>query len=109
MENKTANKKEKKTSQAAVYLKKTGNFVSRWLYLAALLGAALFAVSVWHKYIVKSEWSEEKKKEYISQQAVFSFDRENYQKAADLLNNRKESLEKEEKFSGRDIFFPEGF
>lgn len=89
------------------YLKRVGKFISRWLYLAMLLLVTMYAVFVWHKYIVKSEWSEEKKREYINQQAAFSFDRKDYQKAVDFINNRKERLESGEVYTGRDVFFPE--
>ena len=106
MENKNQQKNEKKKEFSA-FGKKAGLLLLRWNYLLMLAGVVIYAFFVWSKYIVKSEWSDEKKKSYISEQAGFSFEREDYQKAVDFLKSREENLKSGERFSGKDIFFPE--
>ena len=105
MENKEAVKMEKTKDLS----RKTANFLFRWFYLILFLAVAVYSVWIWNKLVFYADWSEEKKQEYIKEQAVFSFDRDNYQKAVGLIKLREERLGSGYKFSGRDIFFPEGF
>lgn len=108
MENKNP-RKNKRKNEFSVFGKKVGIFFLRWYYLLTLMGVVLYAFFIWNKYILKSEWSDEKKQSYISEQAGFSFERDDYQKAINLMNSREGKLKSGEKFSGKDIFFPEGF
>jgi hypothetical protein len=107
MENKNQGEKKKPAGNIADILAKVGRFSARWFYLLVLFAVAVYAVFVWNKYIVKSEWSEEKKQSYINEQAVFSFDRESYEQATDFLKRREQKTNNGERFSGKDIFFPE--
>jgi len=105
-------KKEKitKTSQATKErLQKLLHFFSRWFFLMMIFLSSFYAVLIWKRYIINTEWSEEKKRAYISEQSVLPFDEERYKKVLEIRNSRREKLEKGENFSGRDIFFPEGF
>lgn len=103
------NKKNKWKTRMRDFLGKVFLYSARWFGLLLIFGVLAFSVYVWNKYIVNAEWSEEKKKAYISEQAVFSFNRASYQKVLDIINSRAEKLGGKENFSGRDIFFPEGF
>jgi len=104
-------KQEKKDKVAAVknISQKIGVFVLRWFYLVMLLAATAYSIFVWNKYIVNAEWSEEKKKAYIAEQSVFSFDRKTYDKALGLAKSREEKYKTGAGNIARDIFFPEGF
>lgn len=82
---------------------------SRWLYLFGLITVSLYAFWIWNKYIIKADWSDERKQKYVQEQSVFSFDKDNYEKAVNLLKSKKERLQSDEKYSGRDLFFPGGF
>jgi hypothetical protein len=99
----------KKNIKKYELLEKVGKIFLRWLYLLALIIIISFSYFIWNKYVQNAEWSEQQKKDYINQQAVFSFDKKSFQKATDFLANRKEKLQSPEKFSGKDIYFPEGF
>jgi hypothetical protein len=104
------NKKQienKKAGSNALNFWKVGAFLLRWLYLFALIGALIYAFSTWNKYVQNAEWSDAQKKDYVNQQAVFSFDQGEFQKALDFYAARQNKLQNNEKFSGRDIFFPE--
>lgn len=101
--------KIEKSSGAGGALQKIFKFILRWFFLAVIVITSIYAVFIWKKYILNADWSEEKKKAYISGQSALSFDENKYKKALEVLNNRKEREESDEKFSGRDIFFPEGF
>ncbi len=90
-------------------LQKAGTFFLRWFYLAVIVVSSAYAVFIWKKYILNADWSEEQKKAYISEQSVLSFDEEKYKEALEIMDSRREKMESGEKFSGRDIFFPEGF
>ena len=79
--------------------------VSRWYSCIAIV----FSYYIWNKYVQNAEWSDAQKKDYINQQAVFSYNQDAFQKAMDFYNSRQEKLQNGQKFSGRDIFFPEGF
>lgn len=105
----TENKKATKIDRGKEKLRKTGSFLWRWLYLIIFLASAAYAGWIWNQYIFHAEWSEEKKQSYIKEQSVFTFDSKGYQQAMDLVNSRKERLSSDYKFSGKDIFFPEGF
>lgn len=105
----TENKKATKTAQAIKILRKTGNFILRWFYLIVFLAAAAYAVWIWDKYVFHAEWNEGKKQSYIKEQSVFTFDSKSYQQAMDLIDSRKERLNSDYRFSGKDIFFPDGF
>lgn len=84
-----------------------GKKMFRWLYLLALLGASAYAFWLWEKYIIKADWSEDRKQKYVQEQSVFSFEKENYEKAVNLMKSKRERLESGEKYGGRDLFFPE--
>ncbi len=101
--------KNKTEKRAEEILQAAGKYAARWLYLAALVAVSVYAFFVWDKYIFKADWSEEKKQSYIREQAVFSFDKEGYNKAVNLLKTKKEKFDSGEKYNGRDLFFPEGF
>lgn len=103
------NKKEGWKKRIRNFSGKTFSYFARWFGLLMIFGVLIFSVYVWNRYVFNAEWSEEKKKAYIGEQAVFSFDRTLYQKALDFVNSRAEKLKSQENFSGRDIFFPEGF
>lgn len=104
MENK---KKEKKNSRGKELWRKSAGILLRWFYLVAILFSAGYSVYIWKKYIVNADWTDEKKKEYISEQSVLPFDEGAYQKAIDLMKSRESKLESADKYSGRDIFFPD--
>ncbi|OGI26980.1 MAG: hypothetical protein A2359_04465 [Candidatus Moranbacteria bacterium RIFOXYB1_FULL_43_19] len=99
--------KKEKVSKIGGWLQKIFSFFLRWFFLAAIIATSLYAVYIWKKYILNADWSEEKKKAYISEQSVLSFDEDKYKKALEIIDIRREKLENSEKFSGRDIFFPE--
>lgn len=104
--NSSAGKFESKLSGWA---KKVLSFSARWFFMMSLLAAAAFCVFVWYNHIWNANWDEAQKQSYISEQAKFSFDKAGYQKMVDMMKNRKIKLESFPKFTGRDIFFPEGF
>lgn len=89
--------------------KKISSFFVRWFFLISLIIVALFLIYVWHGYIWKADWNDEKKQQYISEQAKFTFDKSGYQKMLTLMDGRREKLKNFSPFSGRDAFFPEGF
>lgn len=99
--------KIEKVSRIGGLLQKISSIFLRWFFLAVIIISSLYAVYIWKKYILNAEWSEEKKKAYISEQSVLSFDEEKYKEALEIMDIRQEKLESSEKFSGRDIFFPE--
>jgi hypothetical protein len=105
----TENKKVAKMDQGKEILRKTGVFLLRWFYLILFLGVMAYAVWIWNKIIFNTDWSAEKKQAYISEQSVFSFDNKSYQQVTDLINLRKERLNSSYRFTGKDIFFPDGF
>ncbi|MFA5926294.1 MAG: hypothetical protein WC831_05200 [Parcubacteria group bacterium] len=102
-------KESAKIGKGKYYLRKANGFFFRWFRLALFLAVAAYSVWIWDKYVYRPDWSEEKKQEYIKEQSVFSFDRDNYEKAINQVRSKKERLESSYRFSGRDIFFPEGF
>lgn len=103
------NKKALKVDQGEKILRKTGAFILRWFYLIAFLGVLAYTIWLWNKFIFNADWSAEKKQAYISEQSVFSFDNKSYQQVTDMINLRKERLNSDYKFTGKDIFSPEGF
>ncbi|MDD3486931.1 MAG: hypothetical protein PHF35_00935 [Candidatus Moranbacteria bacterium] len=64
---------------------------------------------MWYYYVWKSDWSAEKKQQYISEQAKFTFNKTGYQKMVEIMNSRREKLLDTPAFDGKDIFFPTGF
>lgn len=106
-ENKLEVKKYK--DKLAKWSKKVFAFMTRWFFMISLLAAAIFCVFVWYNFVWKANWDDAKKQSYISEQAKFSFDKAGYLKMIEYLKNRKEKLDHYPKFSGRDIFFPDGF
>ncbi|MDD5489314.1 MAG: hypothetical protein PHP25_01350 [Candidatus Moranbacteria bacterium] len=109
METEKTEKKEKKSQTAGGTLQKIISVFSRWLFLVMIVISSAYAIFIWKKYIMNADWSEEKKRSYINEQSVLSFDEEKYKKAIEIRSSRREKLDNSEKFSGRDIFFPEGF
>jgi len=89
--------------------KKTLAFFARWFFMMSLLVATVFCVFVWQRFIWKADWSEAKKKSYISEQAQFSFNKDGYQKMVGLIKDRKNKFQNYPYYKGRDVFFPEGF
>lgn len=77
--------------------------------MISLLVAAGFCVFVWYRYVWKADWNEAKKQQYVSEQAKFSFDKAGYQKMVDTMASRRDKFQNFPRFTGRDIFFPEGF
>ena len=106
-QNNPSPKTNKEKLSAAV--KKTLSFFTRWFFMMSLLAAAAFCVFVWYNHIWNANWDEAQKQSYISEQAKFSFDKTGYQKMVDMMKNRQVKLENYPSFTGRDIFFPEGF
>jgi len=102
-------KSKRRISQLEMILVRSGKLSLRWLYLITLVVVLAYAFFVWNRYIINAEWNDQQKNDYIKQQAVFSFDRNAFQKATDFAQKKKDQLAKPQKFSGRDIFFPEGF
>jgi len=96
-------------AKAGEALKRAGVVFTRWFFLLSLSAAAVFCVFIWYGYIWKAEWSAEKKQQYISEQAKFSFDKNGYLKIVELMKNRKDKFQNDYSFAGRAIFFPEGF
>lgn len=84
-------------------------FLARWFFLLSFLTAAAFCVFVWYRFVWKAEWDDEKKQSYISEQAKFSFNKIEYQKMVERMNAREDKFKNFPKFSGKDIFSPEGF
>ena len=101
--------KIEKMSRVGGALQKIFSIFLRWFYLIVIIISSIYAVWIWKKYILNADWSEEKKRAYINEQSVLSFDENKYQKALEVIINREEKTENGEKFSGRDIFFTEGF
>jgi len=104
-------KKEKIGKRSRIFptMKKIAGLFLRWFFLLVIVASAGYAVLIWRKYILNADWGEEKKKAYVSEQSVLSFDSEKYKKALETVDSRQKILETSEKFSGRDIFFPDGF
>jgi flagellar biosynthesis/type III secretory pathway M-ring protein FliF/YscJ len=109
METEKKEKRAKVSQTIRIKFQKLLHFFSRWFFWMMIFLSFFYAALIWKKYIVNAEWSEEKKKAYISEQSVLPFNEEKYKKALEIKNSRQEKLGKGEKFSGRDIFFPEGF
>ena len=109
MENKIYS--EKKDFKANIFgiFKKMFVFFARWFFLMSILAAATFCVFVWFSFFWNAVWDDAKKQSYINEQAKFSFDKAGYKKMVDMMDNRKNKLENFPRFTGRDIFFPEGF
>jgi len=105
----TENKKTGKIIQERQIMRKTSVFLLRWSYLILFLGIMAYSIWIWNKIIFNADWSEEKKQAYINEQSVFSFDSKSYQQVTELINLRKERLNSNYKFTGKDIFFPDGF
>jgi len=91
------------------FSEKTLAFLARWFFLISFLTAATFCVFVWYRFIWKAEWNDAKKQSYISEQAKFSFNKAEYQKMIERMDARDDKFKNFPKFSGKDIFFPEGF
>ena len=105
------NNPSSKTSKEKVILaaQKTRAFFARWFFMMLILAALIFCVFVWQKFVWKADWSEDKKQNYISEQAQFSFNRDGYQKMVELMKSRKDKFQNYPAFKGRDVFFPENF
>ena len=109
MENKEYSEKKYFGAMVREVIKKIFVFFARWFFMISLLVAAAFCVFVWYSFIWNADWDAVKKQSYINEQAKFSFDKTGYKKMVDMMENRKNKLENFPKFSGRDLFFPEGF
>jgi len=102
-------KKEKKLENIKKIFIRINPFLLKWLYLFFFVSALVYSYLVWDQYVTNSDWSEEKKQQYIKEKSFFSFENKNYQQALNLIEQKKSNLEKKQKFTGRDIFNPEGF
>jgi hypothetical protein len=103
------NNKEKAKTNWKELAGKGKSLFCHWFYLILLAAAGFYSFLIWSQYINNSDWSEEKKQQYIKEKSVFSFENKNYQQVLDLIEQKKSNLEKNQKFTGRDIFNPEGF
>ncbi len=90
-------------------LKPLENFLLRWSYFLLLIVAGAYASYIFYNYIFSEGWSEEEKAEYVEKRAVFSFDREQFEDTLELMEKKQNKTENSEIYSGKDIFFPEGF
>ena len=72
--------KIEKISHTGGALQKIFGIFLRWFYLMVIIISSVYAVWIWKKYILNADWSEEKKRAYISEQSVLSFDENKYQK-----------------------------
>lgn len=69
---------------------------NRWIIFISLVVMVLFCINLWYRYIYHSEWSEEKKKEYLnSQERGVVFDRERFNVVISQQEKRKSEFEKE--------------
>jgi len=84
-------------------------FLSRWFFIILIFSAAIFCSLVWHNFILKGDWDDFRKQNYIKEKAQLSFDKEGYQKIIEMMNARRDRLENFSPYTGRDIFSPEGF
>ena len=109
MENKEYPEKKDFGAKARETFKKISAFFARWFFMMSLLAAAIFCVFVWYSFIWNANWDDAKKQTYINEQAKFSFDKAGYKKMVDMMENRKNKLKNFPRFTGRDLFFPEGF
>ena len=109
MENKEYSEKKDFKTKVREIFRKLSAFFARWFFMMSLLAAAAFCVFVWYSFVWKADWDETKKQNYINEQAKFSFDKAGYTKMVDLMENRKNKLKNFPRFTGRDLFFPEGF
>jgi hypothetical protein len=109
MENKSFLEKKDFGSRLQEVFKKISLFFARWFFMMSLLAAAAFCIFVWYSFIWNADWDDAKKQTYINEQAKFSFDETGYKKTVDMMENRKNKLENFPRFTGRDIFYPEGF
>lgn len=100
---------EKIRGNFGTILRKIFDFFIRWSFMISVIAAAIFCVFVWYRFVWKADWDEAKKQSYVNEQAKFSFDKAGYQKMMNLMKTRKNKLENFPKFTGRDVFFPEGF
>jgi len=109
MENKSFSEKKDFGAKSQEAFKKIPVFFARWFFMMSLLAAAAFCIFVWYSFIWNADWDDAKKQTYINEQAKFSFDKAGYKKMVDMMENRKNKLENFPRFTGRDIFYPEGF
>jgi hypothetical protein len=109
MENKIFSEKRNFGAKVREMFKKISVFFVRWFFMMSLLAAAAFCVFVWYGFVWNADWDDAKKQSYINEQAKFSFNKAEYKKMVDMMENRKNKLENFPRFTGRDIFYPEGF
>jgi len=109
MENKKYSEKKDLKTKVQEIFKKISAFFGRWFFMMSLLAAAALCVFVWYSFIWNANWDEAKKQSYINEQAKFSFDKAGYKKMVNVMESRKRKLENFPRFTGRDIFYPEGF
>jgi hypothetical protein len=107
-----SNKDNKKHNIKEVVRKKAaalGKFLLRWIYLLMLVGITAYSAMTWYSNIYQGDWNEEQKKDYISDQSKFSFDKKSFDKITNLVRNKKQYLSAPANFGGKDIFYPDGF
>jgi len=88
---------------------KTLGFLARRFFILLLFIAAAICFFIWFKFVWKANWDESKKQQYVNEQAKFSFDKQKYKKTVETIKTRRDKFENDSSFSGRDIFFPEGW
>ena len=86
-----------------------GRFLLRWAYLFVLIGITAYSAMIWYYNIYQSEWSEGQKKEYISEQSKFSFDKKSFDKITNMAKDKRQYFSAPTNFEGKDIFYPDGF
>jgi len=100
---------KRRKEEAVKVAKEISLFFMRWFFMIALLAAAVFCIFVWYRFVWKADWNETKKQSYISDKAQFTFNKPEYLKMVELMENRRDKFQNYPSFKGRDIFFPEGF
>lgn len=105
----SGNKQKERIENTLQAVKKILLYFSRWMYILVLVAVIAFSYFIWNKNVQNAEWSDEQKRNYINQQAVFSFNQAAFQKSVDFYKAKQERLKSDQKFSGKDIFFPPGF
>jgi hypothetical protein len=105
--------KEKKKINIKEVIKKRsaalGRFLLHWAYLFVLIVVTVYSALTWYYNIYQSDWNEEQKKEYISEQSKFSFDKTSFDKITNMAKDKRQYFSTPTNFEGRDIFYPDGF
>jgi hypothetical protein len=101
--------KNNATTRIFEFLRVFGKYAARWLYIFVIIAGSAYGFWVWNKYVINASWSDEEKNNYVQEQSLFSFDKKSYEKAKQYLQSKKDNLNNQTKYSGRDLFYPDGF